>query len=497
MAAPHYSTVEVKVGLFAAFCAALFVAMLASYGRVVPVWRGRQEILVAFDDVGSLRLDAPVRYNGVEVGRVKWMRILHLDEDAIACLPPLARSNLDDLPIRPDALKRDLRAVGEEDFPARCRQALKNRTMIQLCLEVLQEGDDKRYRLDDRVRVVTTVLGDTAVEIMSGSGAVNLAGSKQMLLGTSGDFFSNLAKSMGEVKGILSSVTDVVGTPERRSFERAQARFGPINERLDQITGLSQRRADATLKRVDGLSADLKKTLADAGALPDKLRPQAQTTADNVRSSFTAIQDRFNEVQTQVNAVSDELSADFKPVREDVKNALDKSRPEFDETRTRLRTVYDLMGGLSRRTDAARDTTGALYTQSEPDLTRTVDALKNSLVNLDYTNQAANENKDLMLSSHDSGEYEYNTALDIYRRFCFATRRIRDAGAQLDDTARLASSRMPLEASALAPDTATALARLAATRGPLDTVHQKIEELMLPPFKRKKAAWTDDTAAAK
>ena len=75
-----YSNAEVKAGVFMAICLALFVAMLFIYGRVSRIMRGRQEIPVIFTSVTSLRPDAPVRYNGVEVGRVREITILPLDE---------------------------------------------------------------------------------------------------------------------------------------------------------------------------------------------------------------------------------------------------------------------------------------------------------------------------------------------------------------------------------------------------------------------------------
>ncbi|MCY3023680.1 MAG: MlaD family protein [Planctomycetota bacterium] len=494
--AHSYSSVEVKVGFFAAFCLALFVAMAVTYGKVAPVWRGRQEVRVAFDNVASLRPDAPVRYNGIEVGRVKWMRLLHLDDEALERLmPAVTRRAVDNLPLRPESVKRELREANDEDFPAKCRKALKDQTMIELCLEVLQEGDVKRYKLDDQVRIVTTLLGDTAVEIISGSGAVNLPGEPRLLLGTSGDFFSNLAKSMGEVKDILSSVTDVVGAPERRSFERAQARFGAINERVEQITGLAKRRSEPTMKRFDALSTEMKQRVTEAGDFPEKIRPEMQKTFDNIRAGFTDMQNRVEGVQTEAKAASKDLSADMKAIRENVNAITAQVKPGFEQMRTSLRSAYDRMGGLSQRIDSARDTAGSLWSESEPDFARTTTALKNSLANLSDTERAANENKDLMISNRDAGEYEYNTVLDIYRRYCFATRRIREAGAQLQDTTRSLATRLPpAEAGPALARTALTNARLTAVRKPLDELNHRIEDAIVPEFERKKSAWTETTA---
>ena len=76
-----YSHVEMKLGMFVAFCLALFVSMLITYGKISPFWRARREINVVFENSNSLRPDSPVRYNGFEVGRVKTMRIIHLDNE--------------------------------------------------------------------------------------------------------------------------------------------------------------------------------------------------------------------------------------------------------------------------------------------------------------------------------------------------------------------------------------------------------------------------------
>ncbi|MGD0094150.1 MAG: MlaD family protein, partial [Planctomycetota bacterium] len=460
--------------------------------RVGPLWREHQEILVVFDNAGALRLDAPVRYNGVEVGRVKGMRILHLDDETIACLPELNKRQLDDLPLRPEALKRELRGVSDEDFPARCRAALQGRTMIQLCLDVLQEGDVKRYRLDDQVRIVTAVLGDTAVELISGSGSVNVPGSKGMLLGTSGDFFSNLAKSMGEVKEILSSVTDVVGAPERKSFVRAQARLSPIATRLDHLASTASGRTEGTFKRLDSLKERVKLTLDEASVFPDKVRPQAENTATRLKDSLSVIQDRLGGAQTEFQAASNEFTTGFKPIREDVAGVVKKSGPEFDDMRERLRQLYDVPGNLALKIEGSRTTAGWLYAQSQPDWERTLEAGKNSLFNLSCANQAALENKDLMLSGRDAGEYEYNTALDIYRRLTFATRRFRESAAELQDAGTLLAVRLPGQASMTVVQAAATVGRLAATRAPLDGVQAEVETLMLPPYVRKKEAWLEE-----
>jgi len=502
MASRIYSSVEVKVGLFLAFSLALFISMLASYGRLAPVWRGRTEITVAFSNVAGLSPDAPVRYNGVEVGRVKHMRLLHLDKDNLSRLPPLSKRDLENLPLWPESLIKELREVSDADFDTRCRRALENRTMIELTLEVLQEGDVKRYRMDDTVRVSTSIYGDSAVEIYSGNGAINQPGSNLVIVGSAGDFFSNLAKSMGDVKEILGGVTDVVGTQERRSFERASGRFANITARMDKMSKISEDRSEITGKRFDALSTHIDRIFANSSDALEGIEPQARRSFNAMKDNLANAQDRINAVQADASAAFKEISTDFKLVRDDVNYAIDQSKPQFEPMKASIRDVYDRMGGLSEHIDAMRDTAGNVMVQSEPDLDRTMGAMKNSLQNLKYTGIAANENKDLMISNRDVGEYEYASALDIYRHLTMATRRIVAAGAEVQETTLFLNRDVGMpgpEWIAPAPFLTRAentVDQLMAMRRPIEKVRDAVEEKVLPEFSRKKSSWTDDVVPA-
>ena len=243
----NYSRGEVRMGIFLTVCFARFVAAIFTFGlgRVSSFWRPRENLFVVFADAGAVTSDSPVRYNGIEIGRVKWIHIVHLDDEALERLGPLAKHDLDNLPLHPDSIVRELRNAPDADFEARCRAQLLNRTMIELCLEV-DKQNFKQFRQDDRALVTSTVFGDTAVEIISGNGPLVSDPSKRLMLGTSGDFFNNLAKSMGDVKEILGGVTDVVGVEERKSFARAQARFGNIQGTLERVSGLAVQRSEQT-----------------------------------------------------------------------------------------------------------------------------------------------------------------------------------------------------------------------------------------------------------
>lgn len=496
MASLNYTSIEVKMGFFLTFSLALFVAMLFMFGRVDPFWRDRQEIFVVFENVGGLTVDAPVRYNGLEIGRVKWMRVVHLDDATLERLPKLTKRDLDNLPLRPATLIRELRDAGEADFDTLCRERLKNRTMIELCLELLQEGDFNRFHADDQARIVSTVFGDTAVEIISGSGEPMAAKSNRLMLGTAGDFFSNLSKSMGEVKDILSNVTDVVGIEERKSFERAQGRLHHIDEKMEDFKRTAERRWKATLTNADNFNKDSKTTFNNMEKSLQDLRPLATERMDGIRSHLKSLQEHISTRREEAEKSIEEISNASKTLRTDFRGIIDQSRPNFEEMKRNVRGVYDKMGGLSYRVDDIRDTSGQLYEQSGDDLERFKAAAKKALTNFNYARIVAEENKDLMISNADAGEHQYNTALSIYRHICAADKRIRDASAWTEDIARMAAQESP-DDSEIQARADSVIKGLFEVRRPLDKVVDRIEEKMLPAFDRKKAGWKPEPAPTK
>ncbi|MCW8131282.1 MAG: MCE family protein, partial [Planctomycetota bacterium] len=123
MARREFSNVEVKAGVFLAFCLALFVGMLLLYGKIPRLWRVRQEVRAVFSSVASLKPDAAVLYNGVEVGRVKSMRILHLDKETADKLAPMTKRDLDFLPLG-EGQRKKLRLAPDYEFDPKVREAL-------------------------------------------------------------------------------------------------------------------------------------------------------------------------------------------------------------------------------------------------------------------------------------------------------------------------------------------------------------------------------------
>jgi ABC-type transporter Mla subunit MlaD len=442
MAAPQqYTHAEVKAGLFLAFCLALFCGMLLVYGHLSKFWRGRQELHVVFASAGGLSPDAPVLYNGVEVGRVKRMQIIHMDRQQLARLVPLVRSDLEHLPLSPEKCT-ELRLLPDDQFQEAAREALKDRTLIQLTLEVLQEGQLRRYLTDDTVVLQTTVLGDVTIEVISGPGHGQPISSDSqdkappLLVGISGDFFARLARSVEQVREVLSNVTDVVGAQERIAFKKASMRLGGILDKMDSLSDVANKRIDGTSKLFEDAGEQgrkdveaIKKTLTDSGKDLDRVK----TTFVDARKDLSA---RMTAFQDEASAVRKEFTAQGKAIAKNSDEAWDAAQPHLDEMKQHFRKLAESVMGVASMSDGIQYTAGRCMEQSEPDLAIFSRDLGRSAHNmrderLVYWREKTGE----YATKGENGEHEFYTALSTYRSLRRSTRWLADARAELDGLA--------------------------------------------------------------
>lgn len=427
---PHYSEVEVKAGLFLAFCLALFVGMLILYGRVSRFWRERQEVNVVFASVSALRPEAAVRYNGVEIGRVKTMRIVHLDPSVLARIRPFHRSNLDDLPLTENQ-RRELRLVPDYDFDKAVKEALLEKTMIQLSLEVLVEGHHRRYREDDSVRIASTILGDASIEIVSGNGRPLESEEDTILFGSSGDFFQSLARSVDQVEDVLSSVTDVVGAQERLAFKRASVRVDAIMTRFGEMTAISEKRASITSEKFNKLDDASSGAMDSAGKLFERLQPDSARLFDTLSSARRDVSDRLQKLQDTGKQARAETMGVFNRIQDDVRFMLTSSSPHLEEMKANLQRLAMTLGGVTDRVSNMEHMASRSLEQSMPDLERGVEGIKISAENL-KTLRYIREITDKLISSKELGEHNFYTMLDTYDRLQRISRPPRDALADVE-----------------------------------------------------------------
>jgi len=505
MAAPHsYSHAEVKAGVFLAFCVALFLGMLLVYGRVSRFWRGRQDLHVALSSVAGLRPDAAVRYNGVEVGRVKNMRIIHVDNAQSRRLVPLTRTDLDHLPLALEVRKR-LRLLPDTEFDAATKEALRDRTLIELTLEVLQEGQYRRYLSDDNVVLSTTMLGDTCIDVISGPGHGRPLGPNEdiLMLGVSGDFFARLSRSMDEVKEVLASVSDVVGGPERAAFKRATGRLDGILNLMNSMSDKANDRLPKTSTRyAEAGQASSRAYEAARDAVKDA-KERGTRVGDLAAAANKDLNDRLKALQDEASSAKKETTEQWKAISAGVQSATDAAKPHFDELKENLRGLSRQVTGVSEKLRSIQDVGGQLMDQSTSDVSGFGQNLRKAAQNmmaehLRYWREHIGE----WATRGDAGEHAFYTGLEVYRSLRRMARWVRDVNEDLAALEPLVAAAEP-GSTPTVRDLKDAGARVAKMQQEFEAARDKTAESFLPPFqgakggeavppfKRKRSGWQE------
>ena len=498
-----YSSSEVKAGIFLTFCLALFVAMLFVYGKAARIWRGRQELTVVFTSVTSLRPDAPVRFNGVEVGRVKTIDPLNLDADTLGRLPRISYRDLDDLPLReeektklkklavipPQAKPEEIARI-EAAFDREVREHLAERTMIKLVLEVLNPREKdaalRRYRVDDQVRISTTLLGDTSVEISSGSRNEYLDPAQPLLiLGHSGDFFSNLGKSIEQVKEILANVNDVVGSQERESVRQALRRFDTITDKIESIVKEANKRLPVTWDKVDLLADSAKKDLDAIGETVTGLQPQISKTLTTADEAVKDLQKKLGDLSEEARQAVVDIKGQVKPILEDVQYITGHSKEDFPQL---VKNAKDLAARLklsADKLDVVLSTGDRLLQESYPDMRRLILSLRMGAENFQEATDKIKRKPWLVINKPEK-ESEFDKAQDTARRLEIATKRFLELNTELQAVRRgmpAAPNKTQLEKLDFLIQELNILSDVLKDSGDL------AKKMVLPDFVRKKGAF--------
>ena len=318
----YFGVPEIKAGIFLTFCLALFIGMLFVLGKFGRAWRGHEEIRVLFNHVSALRRDAPVRYNGMDLGRVQSLKIIRLGPGllfhASGRLPPLTPRDLPNLPLTEEEREQLARLQiadsglriddfgpplpapanpqsaipNPQSFDSRVRALLEGRTMVLLTLDVLSENDTRRFHEDDEYRIAGSLMGDSAVEIRTGCGSPMALRAGRLFLGVGGDMYTDLGKSISQVKDILASMAEMVGGEHERASIRSQLQaFESYTGRIESAAGSIETKAAQAWDNVDTRLGDGANTFADVAAKLKDLRPQVDSAMESANKSILEARD--------------------------------------------------------------------------------------------------------------------------------------------------------------------------------------------------------------
>ncbi|MCZ7645115.1 MAG: hypothetical protein M5U26_07495 [Planctomycetota bacterium] len=322
MARDRFTNAELKAGVFLTFCIGLLVAMLFVYGKVSRNWRGRQMVSAVFTSIANLGPEAQVLYNGLEVGKVRRVELVEIDEEALLSFPVMGEQHLVNLPLTDDE-RSELRGYGRDAIDVEIRRKILGRTMVRLALEVLAEGDAKRYRTDDLVRVTATIMGESAVEIISGTGAPLPEDQQQVLIGQSGDMYSDLAKSMDQVKNILTSVSEMVGGGADSPMAQKVRNFDGFTQRLDVLSDKLSHNLPEVWDSLDGQLEQVRVKFDQTRGSIANIRPELEKKLEGANAGIADLRKNVADVTVKGHEKIKELHGG---ALEDLKKAAELTR---------------------------------------------------------------------------------------------------------------------------------------------------------------------------
>jgi hypothetical protein len=350
---------EIKAGVFLTFCLALFVAMLFVLGKFGHIWRGRQEVQVVFSQVCALRPQAPVHYNGMDVGLVKNVRILQADTDLIEHLPTLTRDSLVNLPLT--SLEREkLKELPAATLDAETRKLLPGRTMVLLTLDLVCEKDAERFRVDDEYLISGSLMGDSSVEIRTGAGVGVPPNHNKYFLGVSGDMYTDLGKSISQVKDILGSMSEMVGGDDNGLQIQGQlANFDAFTLRMEDMSKSREEKLPSIWDGIDQSINDGGKKLDEIEAKVAGMKPGLDQTLDNAQKAIAEMHKNAAQSVVEMHARVKQYSLDSKESLKALGEAASKMKDSLPDQIASLRewsekfppTVEKLDAFLARADD--------------------------------------------------------------------------------------------------------------------------------------------------
>lgn len=372
MASDGIKNAEVKAGLFLTFSIGLLVAMLFIYGKSLRSWQDRRNLQVVFNNIGNLRADAMVRYNGLEVGRVREVRLLELDDEQLPFMPRLTERHLENLPLTEDE-KLALRGVSDEQIDGEIRKRIRGRTMVRLTLDVMGEGESFHYRSDDRVRVSSTLMGEAVVSIISGTGAALTIDGEQYLVGVSGDMYTHLSKSLQQVKNILASMSEMVGGGDADSpMAQKLENFDKFSERIEGLAG-------STAEKLPDVWDDFDGKLEIAGERMDGAQKSLSNIKPELLKAFNSAEKTLADLRTSFTQMADTGDKQVKEMRERALKELKTLQSVAKEGRERIPVLVNRAYEWTRSFSRQVDKVDRWMTQSDRSLTQGIESTRQTL----------------------------------------------------------------------------------------------------------------------
>lgn len=259
----RFEHAKLKCAVFLAFSLALFTGMYFLWGKLDREWRGVIEIDVLFSQVTKIHTLAPVLYNGMEMGRVKAVKVVHATPELLKKLPKFTNRDLAYLPLS-DTERGEITHKNPNDPDAPARKFIENRPMIMATLTLLIEQDEHRLRSDDRYFASSGYLGESSIEIVTGNAELIPPRSGLVFLGAKLDLMTDIGKMLEDFSGWTGELVKALAGRENEEKIHGQIR------NIDDITKTIESKTKELMKdmieawnSIDAHGADADKRLAE------------------------------------------------------------------------------------------------------------------------------------------------------------------------------------------------------------------------------------------
>jgi len=280
------------VGAFVLVLGAALIAgalWLASGGA----WQQKYDLYLAIEDesVAGLNLNAPVKYNGVDVGKVREIRLDPDNPERVILLFAIERGT----PIREDTVAvlktQGLTGIAYVELSGGARDAPPLRATVQGQYPVIRTKPSLSARLENVLTTVLAKLDSTSSSINAILGDENRAAFKSALADIAALSRTLAARKDSLDAGIASAV---------RTFDnsaRATAQLGPVIDRMGPVIERLGRSAEAVErmgneaalasasagKTVDSVGADVKRFTAETLPELERLLGELSVLSTSVR----------------------------------------------------------------------------------------------------------------------------------------------------------------------------------------------------------------------
>ncbi len=261
-------TIEIRVGIFVLICLAVGAGLIWKFGKLSPTGGNRYPLIVTFDNVGGLIVDANVMYAGVSVGKVRDIR---LDETGKLC----ARVTL--------SIDEGVNIRRDAKFVINQSGLLGDRYVDVLpgspTAEVLKSGD--------------TVPGATSVDLTEAIRNVV-------------DVLHQAGGTIERVNGMLQRIDGAIKRVDEMTLSTQNLQH--VSSTLAQI--------DATTSNAVALTTDLRSLVNEGrGSVTNTLAAFA-AAAENVRGTTRRVDEFVRDAQVDVKQVTKNLSVSTQRVND-------------------------------------------------------------------------------------------------------------------------------------------------------------------------------------